>query len=124
MSRRKLDQIRPVSGRKMDIRTEVQSGRPDWIKLVYIYTSRKIFRRGKFSEEDVRTLSSVRISIFRPLPGRICPKFLLDICRSSCVDHPCKISANLVIVKDLKIDLVYRRSEICPKLTYNGKTQV
>ena len=59
----------------------------------YIYTGRIQNGRPHFT-------SARR---FRPLPGRIRPSFLLDIRSSSCVDHPCKISANLVIVKALKL---------------------
>ena len=37
ISRKKLDEIRPGSGRKMDIRFKLQSGGPDRSKYIYIY---------------------------------------------------------------------------------------
>ena len=45
----------------------------------------------------------LRDRLFRPLPGRIWSSFLLDISSSLCVDHFCEISANLVIIKALKL---------------------
>ena len=97
MSRRKLDQIRPESGRKSrSLKMTPNEGSLIGSPL-YIYINTDFLRCGRPHQ------SSVRMSIFRPLPGRIWSSFLLDICRSSCVDHPCKISANLVIVKAPKI---------------------
>ena len=105
MSRMKLGRIRPRSGRKV-VRI-AWSGYPNLKTFLYIY----IYIYTSFIQSGRPDWSSVRMSIFRPLPGRIWSSFLLEISRSSCVDHPCKISVNLVIVKALKIDLVYRRSE-------------
>ena len=81
--------------------------------LLHIY--KLLFQNGA----PFQTLK--RFAGFRPPPGRIWSSFLLQISRSSCVDHPCKISANLVTVKALKIDLVYRRSEFVRNWHTTGK---